>query len=236
MDKAVSRRPDEPTQRPFRSRIRQSRSVERRRRRRGNTVRGKEWFWEPAGTAIFDTALAKPDVSLLVDGREIVASPLGQFVTEADAWQADGAGLTLDYRLKFLLPSRDGGELRSVIVRVRRKIAPLTVGAGQATSGFVQELSLSGVPTGARLRLRFFSPTVAARTARSANGRTLHLGDRFGSRIVLVEPTEARFADDGETITTSETRNRDVRVGLLLRVRGARRPLSGNAAAAGYGE
>ena len=34
-------------------------------------------------------------------GRDLSPRPLGQFVTEADAWQTDGPGLELRYRLAF---------------------------------------------------------------------------------------------------------------------------------------
>src|SRR5439155_975147 len=119
----------------------------------GDTARqrtkGKNWFWELAGTAVLDTGIAAPDLTLLMGGQEVTAQLRRQFVTEADAWAADGAGLMLRYRLGF--PGADG---KDALLHVRRKLTPLPPDQDGRTSGFAQELSVGPLPAGARLRLR----------------------------------------------------------------------------------
>jgi cytochrome c553 len=150
-------------------------------------TRGKAWFWEPAGAVVLDTALTQPDLSLTIDGRDLAARPLGQFVTEADAWQTEGASVCVCYRLKF-----EGG----CILHVRRKWTP-------ASLGFTQELSAEGVAPRAKVRLHLATPELAARASLTPDGRTIRLGDRFASRIALTEPSDQRFAEDAKCLVLS---------------------------------
>jgi glucose/arabinose dehydrogenase len=157
----------------------------------GDTARqrtkGKTWFWEPAGAAVFDPGLTGPDLALVADGKELPGRPLGQFVTEADGWEIDGAALSLHYRLQFDASAAEGA--KTLTVHVRRRLAPLA-------NGFAQEVSVGPLPAGAAVRLSLMSPQAAERATPSADGRTVHLGDPFGSRIVLSEPASATVTDD----------------------------------------
>ncbi|MGH7223770.1 MAG: hypothetical protein ACRELF_11115, partial [Gemmataceae bacterium] len=171
-------------------------------------TRGKSWFWEQAGSVVLDTALTEPDLSLSIAGRDLAARPLGQFLTEADAWQTEGTSAVLHYRLKFAIPTRKGGETTTVILRVRRKLTPCPV-------GFIQDLSVEGVPAGAKIRMSLLSAKSEAKTTRTADGRTLRLGDRFASRIVLSEPTEAKLAENGRHLLLSADKEGALR--LVLR-------------------
>jgi cytochrome c2 len=168
----------------------------------GDTARqrtkGKSWFWELAGTTVLDTGRDSPDLTLLAGGRELSARALGQFVTEADAWQADGAGLTLHYRLAFAADTQ--GKADTVLLHVRRKLAPLPAEKAGRASGFVQELAVESLPAGAEVRLRILSAQAAARATLADGGRTLRLGDRFSSRVALREPADAKFAADGSLL------------------------------------
>ncbi len=191
-------------------------------------TRGKAWFWEPAGAVVLDTGLTKPDLSLIIDGRDLAARPLGQFFTEADAWQTGGASVCVRYRLKysFSFPrsawertsgrsaSRTSeepaatqsvahlrshalrGNERHAVIRVRRSWTP-------SPAGFSQELSLEGVPTGAKVRLHLLSAEHAAKASRTADGRIIQLGDRFSSRIMLTEPGDQKFAENAQSLLLS---------------------------------
>jgi hypothetical protein len=182
-------------------------------------TRGKDWFWEPAGAVVVDTGLKQPDLSLILEGRELAPSPLGQFLTEADAWQTDGASVGLDYRLKFassgsatrsvaaVRSDAERGNEKAVVVHVHRKWAP-------STAGFIQELSLTGVPAGAKVRLYLLGAEHAAKVSRAADGRTIRLGDRFASRIVLAEPDNQKFAEDARPLILSPDDKSAVRIVL----------------------
>jgi cytochrome c553 len=147
-------------------------------------TRGKAWFWEPAGAVVLDTGMTQPDLSLTIDGREVAARPLGQFFTEADAWRTEGDSVCLSYRLKY-----EGGN----VLRVRRRWT-------SSTSGFTQELSVEGVPACAKVRLHLLSAESAAKASRTADERTIRLGDRFASRIVLAEPGDQKFAENAQSL------------------------------------
>jgi hypothetical protein len=175
-------------------------------------TKGKAWFWEPAGTTVLNTELGGPDLALVVDGREQSATPLGQFLTEADSWQSDGPSLTLRYRLRFMLPASHGETPRPAVLRVHRKWTP--VATSQTEAGLTQELSIEGVPAGSEVHLRLVAAETARRTARVEDGRSLHLGDRFASRIVRIEPRGARFSDDGTSLLLTPDHRGAIRAAL----------------------
>jgi mono/diheme cytochrome c family protein len=170
-------------------------------------TKGKAWFWEPAGTTVLDTTLASPDVSLTLDGRDLPLQPLDQFVTEADTWQFNGPSVELRYRLKFALPASDR-ESKPALLQIRRRLVPLTT----APAGFAQRLSVDRIPAGAKVRLRLLSADAARKTTRSDDGRTLHLGDRFVSQIVLREPAGAKFSMDGTELLLTPDDDGNARV------------------------
>lgn len=155
-------------------------------------TKGKTWFWESAGAPILDTRLVGSDLTLVSTGR--ILSPLlqGQFITEADAWETDGHGLRLRYRLEF---ERDG---KTVTAHVHRRFEPLA-----SAGGFAQELLISQLPGGCQLRLSVLSQEAARRGQVSSDSRTLALGDKFASRIVLGAPATAKFAADGTHVIVS---------------------------------
>src|SRR5262249_13429257 len=155
-----------------------------------------------AGATVLDSEITGPDLALVSEGREFSPRPLGQFVTEADAWQIEGPGVGLQYRLLF-----EGADAQGVTLYVRRKLTPLT-------DGFAQELAVQSVPASSLLRLSVLSPQAAARAARSADGRTVHLGDRFSSRIVLQDPASAKFSEDGAGVLLAPDEKGTVRAVL----------------------
>jgi mono/diheme cytochrome c family protein len=170
-------------------------------------TRGKTWFWEPGGATILENAWTAPDLSMSLNGRDLTARPLGQFLTEADSWQTVGSSLSLHYRLKFDLPGHSETKPRTAITRVRRTLSP-------HSKGFAQEIVVEGVPSGAKVRLHLLSPEAATNAKRALDGRTVHLEDRFTSRIVLTEPKKFSFASDGRTLLTSPDAKGNLR--LLL--------------------
>jgi mono/diheme cytochrome c family protein len=159
-------------------------------------TKGKTWLWELAGATVFAPEIAVPDLALAADGRELTPQPLGQFVTEADAWQLGGTGLRLEYRLLFAIPTSGGTGRKTVTLPVQRKFAPLPPGPSDSATGFVQELSVGSLPAGVKVLLRVLSPQAAAKATLAADGQAIRLSDRFSSRIVLRQPAGARFLED----------------------------------------
>lgn len=166
-------------------------------------ARGKAWFWDQAGTPVVDTALTEPDLSLVVEGRDIAATPLGQFVTEADVWQTEKNSVALQYRLSF---RRSALRPLSDIVRIRRKLTP-------SPKGFTQEIDIGDVPAGSLIKLHLLSSN-AIKTSRSTDGRTLRSNGAFSSRIAVTTPAEAKFAEDARTLLVSPDDKGHVRIVL----------------------
>ncbi len=169
-------------------------------------TQGKTWYWEPAGTLVLDSEIPGPDVTLTRNGRDMTPQLSGQFVTEADGWQADGAGLVLRYRLKFADSEKE------VCLQVVRKLSPLPAQGSDAGSGFAQELTLSAIPAGTAVRLRVLGGKAAGQATRSADGKTIHLNDRFAGRITLHEPEGAVFVKDATSILLTPDAKGNARV------------------------
>src|SRR5262249_34890321 len=142
-------------------------------------------------TPLLNTGITRPDLSLVIGSNELTAQERGQFVTEADAWETEGAALTLHYRLTFAAPTG-----QPTTVRVDRRFLPLAAEKAGSVSGFIQKLAVLPLAPGTRLQLQVLAPQAAAGATLSPDGRTLHLGDRFASRLVLHEPAEATFSAD----------------------------------------
>jgi mono/diheme cytochrome c family protein len=166
-------------------------------------TRGKTWLWELAGATVLETGIRAPDLTLLSGGREMLARPLGQFITEADEWKTEQASVVLQYRLQFDVPAPPGEKARSAVLKIQRKLAPIPLVPANSSSGFTEEISVRGVPAGACVRLHLMSPETVRKATCSADGRSVQLGDRYSSRIVLAEPAGARLASDGASLLLS---------------------------------
>jgi cbb3-type cytochrome oxidase cytochrome c subunit len=171
-------------------------------------TRGKNWFWELGGTPVLETGLAGPDLSLIVAGRDFTAGPQGQFVAEADAWQTEGPRLVLHHRLTFDVADPPASKV--VTLHVERKLAPTPQGA----SGFAQELTISPLPGDSRIRLKVLSAKAAMAARRSADGRSVALGDRAVVRIIVMEPSAARFSAEGPEVLLTPDAKGSVRAVL----------------------
>lgn len=166
-------------------------------------TKGKTWYWELAGTTVFDTGLSGPDVSLVQGEKELTAALQGQFITEADGWITGSSGVTLHYRLAF----HAGTAPRPHMLSIERKLTPIT-------GGFAQELVAGSLPNGTMLRLQLLSARSAPSIRVSADGRTVHVGDRFNSRISLVTPAGSKLAGDGREVLVAPNQAGLVRIEL----------------------
>jgi hypothetical protein len=174
-------------------------------------TKGKTWFWELAGATVLDTGITGPDLALVAGDRELPVQPSGQFTTEADAWQTDGPALVVRYRLQFTAPGPQSAGTKPDILHIQRKLIPLPANSA-SVAGFAQELSVGPLPAGTQLRLRVLSAEAAANATLAADVRTIHLGDRFSSQIILREPAVATFTQDRTAALFSPDQQGAIRV------------------------
>lgn len=164
-------------------------------------TRGKTWFWELPGTPVFDPGITGPDLLLRAGDQTHVPQLLSQFVTEADAWETNGNTLTLNYRLRFELAKG------STVLQVTRRFSPVP-------EGFMQEFLVRSIPPGMQLRMQLQSERAAAKSEVSPDRRSLLLGDRFSSRIVLQKPADIQFTTDKTSIVLSPNEQGEAQAAL----------------------
>ncbi|HQU44721.1 MAG TPA: c-type cytochrome, partial [Pirellulales bacterium] len=142
-------------------------------------VRGKSWYWEPAGVNLLPAPGKQAELELLGESRAIAPGPIvGASLADLDGFETHCDSVAFRYRQVFI----DGGE--AIMLRVTQRILPANDGPAKGTR---RRWEIDGVPAGYRVRLCY------------AQGR---LGDREkirspaggfganGSRFVLLSATD----------------------------------------------
>lgn len=149
---------------------------------------GKSWYWEAAGSPVFQTGLKTPEFQLADGQPSSIPTRVGQFVSELDGYQHLPNGLEFRHRLHF---AADNKNIPHQTVRIQQR---LTVDSDSPQTAVRRRLRAAGLQAGQRLRLRIASSD-------AFNGARLNTARRQwelpgGSIRVLAAP-EAQLADDG---------------------------------------
>ncbi len=164
---------------------------------------GKTWFWEAAGTPVWEAGFHQPEIRLVVRGESQEPVLQGQFLTELDAVEHNLYGLTARYRLRFPVA---GGQQEPVIT-VAQSFAPL-VTDDTSESGIQRTVSVGNVAAGSMIQLQLVASTAIAG---NAGGTTLVIDERTQVRVLA--PAAARFSDDG-SLTLAPNADGQVQVTL----------------------
>ncbi len=117
---------------------------------------GKTWFWEAAGTPVWQASDDTPELELVRDGRQAAPQRAGQFVTEFDEvrHRPDMGGLEFTYRLRFAIDSH---------VHTIRVTQSWSLPAdGDLTRGFRRSVMVRGIPPGWEARFRPLLPSASS--------------------------------------------------------------------------
>ena len=163
----------------------------------GDTARqrtkGKSWFWEAGSRPFWAIEEQQSEVSLFVDGEELLPVASNQFVAELEAYGSgtpDSPGLLTQHRLTFQLPA-GGSKEREVHVRVNQSFAAVKA----STGAWFRTMWFDGVPADAEVRLRIVSPQSAVRATYDESRQSLHMAE--GTRIRIQRPATAVLRPDG---------------------------------------
>lgn len=155
---------------------------------------GKTWYWETAGNTLLRSGAEESEISLEVDGQHWELKRDGQFATEIDALEHDGAAIRFRYRLRFV-----GSSAEAQTLRLEEQLTPLVKGE---SSGFRRRLIVRGAPARSSLRLRInhdSAPTeMASRTIQFMNGAIA---------VHLQSPQSTSWQPDGSLLIASQRRS-----------------------------
>ena len=212
MGQTLSGRLGESTHRLDRSGNRRLGSVERR--RRGSPARS----WQSVvlgvgGTAILDTALVRPDVSLLVKEENPSPSRWGSLSPRRMRGKSMAlfrSGLSLEVSCSHGPAAKRIALWCACIARLHRwrlaREGHVRIHAGVIRVRYSHR---------SKIALEDCSPHPWHRKRYARRmAALLRLGDRFDSRVVLLAHKDSQFAQDSETITTPEIRNGDICIAL----------------------
>ncbi len=166
----------------------------------GDTARqrtkGKSWYWEAGGESIFAPGYSDSELSLDIDGKEHLPHRSSQFAGTVDYINRSRTeALIFGRNLEFEVSTREAGAQR-VTVRVIEVIRRLDSQAGVFT-GFARQVGITGVPPGARARLRIVSEELFHKCTFDEKSKTLVLPGANGIRIRLDAPEAYEWTNDG---------------------------------------
>lgn len=172
-------------------------------------TQGKTWFWDSPMIEVPETAVT-PEFVLLDNGNTVLPERIGQFMTEADQWTQEQAGLTLEHRLRF---ANVGSDIPNTIRITQRFIA--------APKGWRRHISFSELESGSVIGIRSEfedSDSVAGYTQR--DGLILVPVDDNGlAEITLAYSSDAIATNVSvrkDTAATSPLKELDVMPGFRL--------------------
>ncbi len=64
-------------------------------------TKGKNWYWEPAGSVLFESGLQNSEIELEVEGARYEAVTEGQWLAEPGRWELRKGELSIDYPMMF---------------------------------------------------------------------------------------------------------------------------------------
>jgi cbb3-type cytochrome oxidase cytochrome c subunit len=114
-------------------------------------TKGKNWYWEPAGSVLLKPSLKQSELAIEIDGEVFEAVTDGQWLADPANWRLTTAGVTCEYLLGFRKREGDANA-RTIRAQVQQSWEP----AGRS-GGFSRRFVLLGLPDEARLLWRMFN-------------------------------------------------------------------------------
>jgi hypothetical protein len=112
-------------------------------------TKGKNWYWEPAGSVLLDTGLKRSEFELELDGDVYEAVSDGQWLIEPAKWRLDDESVTFEYLQTFR--KSKGNAKDHVTVLIKQTMKPFEDTNGR---GLTRHWMIDRLPERARLIVR----------------------------------------------------------------------------------
>lgn len=156
---------------------------------------GKTWFWELAGTPLWQVLGDEPELRVQGTNQILVPQLQGQFLTEFDTIVSTGDQLRFTYRLQLDSPREP--------LQIEQRLQPRAY-PDQATekTGFRRELTVRNLLPGERVQLRIPTANQANPIAAATAAGEVSWNDNTGVRVL--EPAEVESIESGWWSFTAE--------------------------------
>lgn len=115
-------------------------------------TKGKNWYWEPAGSVLLDTGLKQSELALEIDGEMHEAVADGQWLAEPTVTLLQSDSASFAYELLFRKVQADAPESKPVSIFVKQFIEPIP-----GTSRLQRRYDFTGLPAKSKLHLRLLA-------------------------------------------------------------------------------
>ena len=149
-------------------------------------TKGKNWYWEPAGSALLAPGLEEAEFALEVNGNPYEMTTTGQWLAEPWRWELSEDVASFAYSLEFARPKDLAETPQPVRLRVRQLIEPGFNGAG-----LFRRFEIEDFPASAKLHWRLLD---AKQLGIKTND--VEVGQR-GLSVMLGTAAEIHVAVDG---------------------------------------
>ncbi|WP_254507178.1 c-type cytochrome [Anatilimnocola floriformis] len=152
-------------------------------------TKGKNWYWEPAGSALLTTGIQESELAVEIDGRLYFAVADGQWLAEPEQFRLSSDQASIKYTLRFRRSKEDAQPPWTVSLRVRQDLKPDFNG-----NGLVRHFELSGVPENAKIHWRLLDAKKhgiePSEMETSPRGLSLKLANSGSIQVSVDGPTE----------------------------------------------
>jgi cytochrome c551/c552 len=168
-------------------------------------TKGKNWYWEPAGSPLLTTGFAPSELSLEWKGKTYVATTAGQWLANPIHQSLSKQAFSLDYLLEFRPskpeseqpePQEDQQDLVPLLVRQTFTSFHATEG-----EGLRRYFELAGLPAGAKVRWQLLDSAQESLQKSAVkttdDGIAVSLGQRALVQVTATSPTQFAWLEPG---------------------------------------
>jgi cbb3-type cytochrome oxidase cytochrome c subunit/cytochrome c551/c552 len=161
-------------------------------------TKGKNWYWEPAGSVLLTPGLKQSELAIELDGEVFEAVTDGQWLADPQHWKSTPQVTSVAYDLNFRNPQDTATAPQTIRVQVRQYLGV------EYRIDLSRRFEIEGLPKGAKLHWRVLDAKQhAVRPADLETGRdslTLRLGSAAVIRISSNALLEHSWLDAGTAL------------------------------------
>ena len=177
----------------------------------GDTARqrtkGKSWYWEPGGESLYAGA-NESELTLIIDGKERLPRPIGQFRADLvgytnhpyDAALDRGPECNFICSIDFDFPRSEHDRLNEATWRPLNQVFRSFTAEDGTRSGFDRRYYLYGLGPIDEVRFRLASPEIASDSRWEPATRTLTLPGEQRLQIEVKEPEGVQWNEEGYVV------------------------------------
>ncbi len=167
-------------------------------------TKGKNWYWEPAGSALLTTGLKGSELALEIDGEMYEAITEGQWLAEPSVTNLSNGLAYVAYYLSFRRPSDQTANPKTIAILVQHFIEPHKSDGG---SGLRRRYQLTDLPPKSKLHWRLLAgdargDDVKPKVVTTTEGLTINLGETVDIQVAAATKATLAWQADGTAVIT----------------------------------